>query len=287
MGAIFSEVSGANRRAANAAEDAALARERQAQRGLETARETQASLLAALEDPQTLERMESSLSAQERQIGRQERLIESIDPAIREAATQALALLQGKEAASLGPAKQQRERQRQRLVNTLREQLGPGAETSSAGIQALTQFDQETNQLLAQQQQSTLGGLLGIAAQAKPDVGVTAARLGQSAQGITGQRLQGRATGGQFVQSAFAPTINTAGSQFVGEGLRAQQQQQIGSDIFRAGLAVATGGQSELFSGLGNLFGGGNAGNTTTGVSPAGDTFTGRVNTAPQNFMFG
>ena len=53
---------------------------------------------------------------------------------------------------------------RQQLKNTLSERLGSGYETSSAGIEALSRFDDDTSNVLMSAQQQTLGMLLGTAA---------------------------------------------------------------------------------------------------------------------------
>lgn len=273
MGAVIGELTGANRQAARAAEGAARAKETQAQAGLTEARQTQEQLLAEANDPAALARLESQLDQQERQVARQEQLIEATDPALKEAARQALGLLQGREASSLAPVRQQRERQRNVLLNTLREQLGPGAETSTAGIQALTQFDAETGSLLAGQQQSTLSGLLGLTAQVRPDVGGEIGRL-SNLTGAKFNRIGGALTrGGNLIQSAFAPTISSAGSQFVGQGVRARQMQSIGDDIFKGGLAIATGGKS-LF---GESIGGGEGTGGSNLVGTMGGTNEGPV----------
>lgn len=241
MGGIIGEFTGANKRAANAAQGAAEAKEAQAGRGLAAAQDTQAQLLEAANDPAALARIEQQIGMQEKQIGRQESLIEATDPALKEAAAQALGLLQGKEAASLGPARQQRERQRGQLLNSLREQLGPGAETSTAGIQALSQFDTQTSEVLAGQQQTTLSGLLGLTAQVRPDVGGEIGRLSNLTGQKFGRQSSALTAGGQLEQGAFAPTISSAGSSFVGQGLRAAQQQQIGGEAFKLGVAAFTG----------------------------------------------
>jgi hypothetical protein len=55
------------------------------------------------------------------------------------------------------------------LVNSLISREGAGALTSSAGIEALNRFDQQTAQTMGGQQQAVLGDLLRVTASARPD----------------------------------------------------------------------------------------------------------------------
>lgn len=134
--------------------------------GDEAKRQQDSAIKAAQASPQELRQIEENLRQQEIVLTRERKMIEAVDPAIFEAARQAKALLEGKEANILGPVKRQRERQRQQLENRLRDQMGSGYETSSAGIEALSRFDAETNDLLAQQQDRAISTLLGTTQQA-------------------------------------------------------------------------------------------------------------------------
>ncbi len=112
---------------------------------------------------QEIMQLESGIRQQDEIIARERKMIEAVDPAILEAGKQAHELLQGKEAAVLDPLKRQRERQKGQLRERLRSQLGPGFETSSAGIEAMGRFDTETGDLLMGHQQQVVGQLLGVA----------------------------------------------------------------------------------------------------------------------------
>jgi hypothetical protein len=259
MGNVVGEITGANRRAARAAGGAAQAKEARAGQFFNETQGRVDNMMEAVNDPQALAALESSMQTQERQLVRQEKLMESINPALIEASNQALKLLRGEEAASMGPAKAQREKQKQQLINTLREQLGPGAETSSAGIQAITQFDAETNNLLAGQQQGSLAHLLGVAQGSQQNIaGGAQALSGLAGAGAERQRSAFNAGQSQLF-NAMQPLTGASGSRFVEGGLRARQGQGIGSDIFKVGMAAASGG----FGGeglLGPMSGGGNGG---------------------------
>lgn len=95
-------------------------------------------------------------------IARERKVLEAIDPSLMEAGKQALQLLQGKESALLSPLRNQRTRDRKQLEERLRRQLGPGFETSSAGIEALGRFDEQTSDLLTRTQQGAALQLLGV-----------------------------------------------------------------------------------------------------------------------------
>jgi len=205
--------------AQSAAEAQAAAQERSAQlqvglgrEQLAFAKSSQERAVSAAESPQELAALEKSLRFQERDLERQEQLIEALDPALREAATQSLAVLKGEGAAALGPVRRQRERQRKLLVDRLREQLGPGAETSSIGRQALNQFD-------AQSSEVALGGLGTL----QSFLQTGAATRGQFAGG--GRALA--AVGGGFGNIASRRVAAITGAQpGITQAFGAQQQAQ-------------------------------------------------------------
>src|SRR3990172_8481598 len=142
---------------AGAAEEASLA-------------QRQAAMAATAPTTGELAAMQRQTEVTERAIMRQEALLNAVDPALMEAGKQALALLQGKEAAVLTPLRQAQARQTAQTQARLQEQLGGGFATSSAGIEAMTRLQESQLMQQAQAQQQTLGGLLGVSAQARPSV---------------------------------------------------------------------------------------------------------------------
>lgn len=111
-----------------------------------------------------ISRMGDALQVSQRDLQRREQILASADPALLEAGKQALQLLRGdKEAGSLSVLRKQRERQRTKLVDQLKQRLGPGAEQSSAGIQALTAFDSATDDALQNAQSAETQNFLGLA----------------------------------------------------------------------------------------------------------------------------
>lgn len=174
--------------------------------------------------------LDKDIANQEKNLARQEQLIAQIDPTIMEASQQALKLLRGEASSTLAPVQQQRDMQRQKLLNNLREQLGPGAENSTAGIQALTRFDSETNQLLSNQQQQALAGLGGLATQfnsTRPDMlrEITGrSQFGQAKVGLEFQRAQG-------LLGARTGMFQTAGANQTANVLRGQQNAAFGQQM--------------------------------------------------------
>lgn len=263
------ELTGSNR-AADAAQSAAQAQERAqsvgvqfATQGLSDARDVSQrmnrdidSAIADASSPQELRALMGSLQQQESALDRQAELFRSIDPAIMEASQQALSILRGEDSAQSTGIAKRRAGERDKLVSRLREQLGPGAETSTAGIQALSKFDSETEEL----QQNSLGQLFGMAqagAQGRGALNQSTANLANigGAFGNRGGRLaqtqlQGagmRANAGGLVQNAQNARINAqqglaaaSGSQFVGEQLRGQAQNQFVNDRIQAGEQMAS-----------------------------------------------
>lgn len=221
---------------AGAAQNAAMQQQREAKQAYSqyagaTREATTAGLL----------QLDRDIANQERNLGRQEQLISQIDPTIIEASQQALRLLRGESSSALAPAQNQRNQQRQQLLNTLREQLGPGAETSTAGIQALTRFDSETNNLLAGQQQSALQGLGGLATQfnsTRPDMFREISGLSSFGQAKSGLQLNQA----QGLFNARQPLLQTAGANQTANVLRGQQNAAMGQTIL-GGVAQGIGGK--------------------------------------------
>lgn len=249
MGSVVGEVTGANRRAANAAARAGRAQESAANKQFQRFMDLTNRAFTESDSPQELQALTQSLQAGERDLARQEALARALDPAIIEAATQAVNLLKGQESSALAPLKSQRERQRQGLLNQLRQQLGPGAESSQAGLNALAKFDQQTSEILGSAQQQSLEQLLGSAgslSSVSQQFGNAGARLGQIGQAF-GDRARGRASilgnaGASGLGQSSAQLVGSAGGRFAGQLARAQQMQGIGNDLFAVGSTLGLGG---------------------------------------------
>ena len=220
---------------AGAAHSAAMAQQATAQRAFR-----KVTSMADEATTQGLLTFDKALAAQERNLARSEEMLKQIDPTILEASQQALRLLRGEESGTLAPVKAQRDQQRQKLLNSLREQLGPGAETSTAGIQALTRFDAETNSLLSGQQQSALqnlGQTFGTFSSYAPKVGAEAsalAGLGSARAGLQFDRAN-------LYQQAYQPLIGSAGANYTRDALRGQQNMAFGQTLLGAAATLGAG----------------------------------------------
>lgn len=243
----------AAQRAAMAQQDAA--RRQQAMILGRGNKEQQEAMKLAQASPQELQAYERSLSSSLKQLEQRERQIAAIDPAIMEASDQVLKLLRGERAGSTDVVLQQRQKQRQELVNTLRSQFGPGAETSSMGQQRLQQFDMETNSLTQGAQQNALSQVFGIAgnAGALNDRNSALGALnnaGTNFSNLQNRQLNARMQTGSNILSGIAGTsqsmIQSAGAQYTGDMVRGQAQQQLFNTLGNAGMAYASGGMSAI-----------------------------------------
>lgn len=210
----------------------------------------------AMNDPQELMMLNNAMGAAERDLVRQERMIEAMDPAVKEAASQVYNLLQGKEASSMAPLRAERQRQRQTLLNTLRAQLGPGAENSSAGQQALSRFDAETSNVMAQNQQSSLSSLFSMADRGTQYNMNNALAQTAAMSGLrSGRTIQGIGAKNAIMSPAWQAKIAAAGGQYTGQMMQGQYQNQLagqmmGSLTSLAMLSAGGGGEKSLMDKL-------------------------------------
>lgn len=255
--------------AAMAQYQAALDRARQAQSfGTDLMSNVQG--LSAM-SPQELQAYGSSLSASQLQLQNDAQLLGAIDPSIMESSKQALALLKGTDASVLSPIRAQRAAQRATLVSQLNEQYGAGAETSSAGIKALSQFDMDTASTLGSSQQSYLNMLLGYnttaRAQSNQDIG--AGLAAGSAFGAASQRQAGDVLGAgtatlNAISGASTPIINNAGYGSVSQSVQGLGMTSFANNATNAGAMIGTAQTLRPQTPLGGL----SAINPAAGFSP-------------------
>lgn len=220
--------------------------------------------------PQELAALDRSMTSSLGQLDREERLLAAIDPAIMEASQQALKILRGETAGVTSALNNQRGAQRQKLVNQLREQYGPGAELSSLGQKALQQFDMESNSLFQQSQSNALGQVFGIASS---DFGGRTQRaigglqaVGEGYGNIQTRRLNANnAILGALSGSAPA-VINSAGAGAVQGQLLGSGLASLGGNIMNTGLSLFGAGAKGGIPGGGATAGGyGTAGGSNFG----------------------
>ena len=209
----------------------------------EARRQREAVMAASAPSPAEIAAMDRAVALGEAAVARQERVLDAVDPTLIEAGQQALELLRGKDAEILAPLRKQRADQREALRQRLADQLGGGFETSSAGIKALNEFDNQTAGFLGQAQLNAVSGLLGTTLGARQQVNPLASvntfasladMLGgpnrRAVAGLTGTPITpyagapfvGAAAGGQAL-TGFGTGLVGLGGMMAGYGSKQQQ----------------------------------------------------------------
>lgn len=186
--------------------------------------------------------IDKSIQSQTANVERQRALVASIDPSLIEAGKQSFQLLQGQSAPVLQNLKDQRGLQRTQLLDTLRQQLGPGAETSSMGMNQLQKFDADTANMLSGAQQDYLTKVSGIALGGAQTLGQSLSQVNNELTSLGTKygdigRTQANiingttATGNASADSA----VKNAGGAYAGESANGALWQNIGSGISKLG----------------------------------------------------
>jgi len=209
--------------------------------------------------PQEIQNLQQQLGVATQQVQQGQSLINSYSPAAQAAGGQALALMNGQSAASLAPLMNQRAQQRSALQQQLQQQLGPGYQTSSAGIQALNNFDQQTANVTTNAQQQAIGNYMGYAGQG--------AQIGS---GLQQQGSQGILQNNQNMQQQQIMQNNAIAQNAVNPGL-AYSGLLAGANANAANFAGITGAINPaqimgMFGGAGSG-GGGSSGGTDPNLS--------------------
>lgn len=259
----------------HSAENAAIQQQEQAARNAGATGQMSGNMITnarnfAQASPQELNLLGRSYAAADQSLNQQQRLMESIDPSLMEASKQALQILRGGTAAAAQPIMNLRNSQRSELVNSLRAQHGPGAEFTSVGQRALSNFDMQTNVL----QQQTLGNLMGIAMNPNPsqNMGRAVSSLNEVGQGYaaiqtrqTNAELGAGSTALGALQGSNRDLLGTAGAGQVGAALQGQAGSALGQNIANTGMTL---GMMYARNGSSNPSSGGT--NPTSGWSPQG-----------------
>ena len=266
IGTLGGVLGGPGQRAADAQAQIAEAQlaEQQAQR--------QAATSAATPSAAEIAQLERSIALNEADVTRKQRLLDAADPALIEAGKQALAILQGgsASAAVLDPIKRQRAEGRQKLEDQLRRQLGSGYATSSAGIEALTKYDQATSDTLAQASQQSLGQLLGTT-QYTEGAGNQQTNIANSANF---SQMYGNQSN-RMVSAINSTPITMAGAQFAGDLYSSQNEARTLQQLLGLGAAAggAAMGSPQVASG-GLSYAAGSGGSNSAGQSYNGGYFS-------------
>lgn len=234
--------------------------------------------------PQELQAYGQSLDASGKQLAQSQRLLDAIDPALMEASKQVLGLLRGETSGTGNVINQQRGQQRQTLVNSLRNQYGPGGETSSAGLKALQQFDAESANVGAQNQNQSLATLMGVIS-GRPDINNALQGVNQAGANfgnIQNRMLGARQAGGQSYLNTLmgtgAPVVQSAGADQTAGLIKAGAQRQFfdnwSNSSMRFGEAFGGAGMSKAMGG-GSGGGSGGSGGGQMSTQGGGGNFWG------------
>jgi hypothetical protein len=231
---------------ANAANRAARAQQDAANRWGDQvgARNREAEQAYAEYAPSQQAAIEKAIAGQQRNIARQESLLANVDPALFEAGKQMKQLLDGQSAPVLNQLNEQRQLQRNKLLDTLRQQMGPGAETSSMGQNMMMKFDAETANMLNATQQQYLDkvsnialngsqGISGAMTQAQSLLGTLGNDLGDIGNLIMGGTAQ--------LAGPMSAQVNAAGGEFKGQQIMGQMYGQLGGALIQGAGAYAGG----------------------------------------------
>jgi len=238
-----------------AADRSAEAQQAAAQQGIEEQRRTRRLAQAAAEPSfeelgsisRLLETRELALQKSIGALQKQEELLAAVDPAIKEAGQQALQLLQGEEAKALDPIRRNRDRQRLQLEGQLRDRLGGGFRTSSAGLEALSRFDAATDEALFGAQQQATQQFLQVAVAARPDLIGDIGRVTQTIGGVdrsvlaAQQNIEARQLGAITQTPISFQNVQQAAAQTgAGDAVRGSALGSLGSDILGGATTFGT-----------------------------------------------
>ena len=229
-------------------QDAALAQQQVAQQALQWQMANAGERRTAVEvkpgDIQTLNNMialrEQAYMRNVSFLEQQQKLLDSINPAIAEAGQQALSLLQGKDSAIVSSMSRGFEQRRKNLEATLN-QRGMKAGSSSWN-EAMTMFDVQAEDQMIQTRTTIASQLLGQAISAKPNMGAELGQFVSNVGGMDEQIFKSRRSFGQDTATALSASpdlssvIQTAGARYTG-AIRSQQfGQQLTGQVLGAGL---------------------------------------------------
>ena len=177
--------------------------------------------------PQELNVLSQSYQAASQNVGQQQQLMASIDPALMQASQQALSIMQGGTAALNSPMMAQRNQQRAQLQNSLNAQYGPGSQIAQ---QQLNNFDTQTDSMF---QQNQLGALSTYGNYQNQGM--------QASQGAMGSALGGLMGVGQGYSAIQNRMLNT---QMQNQGMYTNSVLGTGNNL------VANAGGNSLASGI-------------------------------------
>lgn len=257
----------------------------EAQLGQQTSDRNTASSVAA-PTAQEIQELGQAVTTNNTDISRKQNLLNSADPSYIEAGKQALSLLQGGDSsvnsAAMQPIQASINNQRSQLQAQLQAQLGPGWQNSSAGIQAMQNFEANATSTLNNTRLSTLNQLMGYNATAEQN-GNVSSNISNDLNINTGaganQSRQVSAIEGTPITMSGAPFVAQANSDTYGIQ-QAQGASQTLGNLYGA-VASNNGGTGKTNPVNGSTIGGASAAPMWRGGKVRGYANGGMIQTSP------
>lgn len=198
------------------------------------------------------------------ELSRTTQLLNAIDPNIMESSKQVHDMMTGGKSAWMAPIERERQRGRQAMEAKLANTLGAGYAGTTAGQQALNEYDRQTGELLSQAQLQGITQLTGVGSAYSGMAGAAANQLNQS-QGMAGNLAQSYMASQGSISNRMINAINAtpttpyAGAQFTGAYLQNQQNQAALGNLGNLGVAAIgalgkSGGGGGVIPEIGNQF---------------------------------
>lgn len=226
-----------------AAKKAAQAQQAAAQQWMDFVGGQEDKAIGMVRTPSALAAHDQALQSQEKTVQQQEQLASSINPNMIDVGKQLHGLLNGQSAPILSNIQNQRNLQRQALQDKMNTQMGPGGATSTAGMQALNQFDNDTSNMMANAQQSYTEDFLKTSLQAPSVLNALGqtnkdlATINSMSPDAQAADLMAKFTGAQG--QAAGAMVNAAGGQYLGQQIQGQMIGNVGSALTQFGAAAA------------------------------------------------
>lgn len=213
---------------------------------------------------QTVSNSMSQLQAQSNAINTATQTLNSLSPAVKAAGDNATALLNGQTSSMLKPLQNQQQVQRTQLQNQLASKLGPGYQTTAAGIMALNNFDNNAASTMANAQSQALNQAVSATSSLAGLSGNLSSNISQNANSTASLANNMQTTQQQFgiqaaniyaggsaqALSANNTLASVVGNQFAGQISQGQNLSNLFGNVGQVG--VSTGVGSFLSSGSGS-----------------------------------
>lgn len=181
-------------------------------------------------------------SFQQNQLAQISQQLAAMNPQIGEVSKQLYASLRGEKSAWMAPIEQQRAHDRSLLAAQIGERMGGGAMQSTAASQALSNYDYQTGQLLAQAQLQGISALSGIQSNTIAGQGALTGQAFAGAQGVSGlgsNYLAGQSSlAGRMINAINSnPVTPYMGAGSYGQAMMGSALGQMGSTAAGFGFA--------------------------------------------------